>query len=115
MLIRPIWQDEESVCTNTEEVLASFQEVNERNIKTELLVGSADVKALYPSLNTDHTAEIVGQTFYESEYNFNEIDERELSLYLAINLKPEELEKREISQYCHKRRHKKGAPPKITG
>ena len=36
MMIRPIWQDAETVSTNTEEVMAAFQEeVNSKNITNE--------------------------------------------------------------------------------
>ena len=66
-------------------------------------------------MEINHAAQIVSQEFYNSEYEVKEIDSRELSLYLALNMKPEELEKENISQYCHKRRSNKGAPPKITG
>ena len=116
IMIRPIWQDEESVCTNTEEMMAAIhEEVNSKNIKTEILVGSADVKALYPSLDIDHTAEIVAEMFFESEYQIKEVDARELSLYLALNMKTSEIEKENIKEYCHTRTNKKGAPPVITG
>ena len=115
MMIRPIWQEAKTVCTNTEEMMAAFEEVNSKETENEILVGSADVKALYPSLEIDHTAQIVSEEFNSSQYEVKEIDSRELSLYLAINLTPEELEKENISKYCHKRKSKKGAPPKITG
>ena len=115
MIIRPLWQDEETVCTNTEEVMAKFNEINKRDIESELLVGSADVKALYPSLDIEHASQIVAETFYESEYTIEEVDTRELSLYLSLNLSPEELEEENIAQYCHKRKTKRGAPPKLSG
>ena len=115
MIIRPIWQEAKTVSTNTEEMKAAFAEVNSKEIGNEILVCSADVKALYPSLEINHTAHIVAEEFYNSDYEVREIDSRELSLYLALNLKPEELEQENISQYCHKRKNKQGAPPKITG
>ena len=96
--------------------MAAFQqEVNDKEIKTEILVGSADVKALYPSLDIDHTAEIVAEEFYRSEYEAKEVDTTELSLYLALNMKPKEIEEEHIKTYCHTRKSTKGAPPKITG
>ena len=103
MIIRPLWQDEETVCTNTKEVMAGIEEVNRKELETEILVASADVEALYPSLDIDHASEIVAKTFNEREYEFEEIDTRELSLYIALNLKPQELEAENISQYVHRR------------
>ena len=73
------------------------------------------MKALYPSLDINHAAQVVSETFYESEYDIEEVNNRELSLYLALNLKQEELEKENISQFCHKRRSNKGITPVITG
>ena len=58
--------------------------MNNKGIKNEILVGSADVKALYPSLEINHTAKIVAEVFYKSDYSVKEIDKRELSLYLAL-------------------------------
>ena len=93
MILRPIWQQEETVCTNTEEVMAAFNDVNKKDITNTLIVGSADVKALYPSLDINHTAEIVANEFYESEYNVEEIDTDELSLYLALNMNAKDIAK----------------------
>ena len=115
MIIRPLWQDEETVCTNTEEVMAKFNEINKKEIKSELLVGSADVKALYPSLDIEHASQIVAETFYKSEYTIEEVNTRELSLYLSLNMSPKELEEANIAQYCHTRKNKVGAPPKLSG
>ena len=96
--------------------MAAFhEEVNSKSITNEILVGSADVKALYPSLEIEHTAQIVSEEFYNSEYEAKEINKRELSLYLALNLKATEIEKLNLEKYCHKRQSNKGAPPKITG
>ena len=76
---------------------------------------SYSVKALYPSLDIDHTADIVAEEFFKSEYQVQEVDTTELSLYLAVNMKPKEIEEEKIKEYCHTRKRSKGAPPKITG
>ena len=39
--------------------MAAFNEVNNFIFTNTLIVGSADVKALYPSLDINHTAEVV--------------------------------------------------------
>lgn len=48
---------EESVCLNTEEILANFKLLNDSHITEEIVVGSADVKALYPRLDVAYTVE----------------------------------------------------------
>lgn len=52
-----MWKKEESVCLNTEEILADFRKVNSNNITEEVVIGSADVKSLYPSLDISFTVE----------------------------------------------------------
>ena len=115
MILRPIWQQEETVCTNTEEVMAAFNDVNTKDITNTLTVGSADVKALYPSLDINHTAEIVANEFYESEYTIEDIDTNELSLYLVLNMSAQDITNNNLDNYCHKRKTNRGAPPTITG
>ena len=78
------------------------------------MIGSLDVKALYPSVDIDATGEIVIEMFVESEFQVEGIDYSELGLYLAINLTRSELNERKIAQFCPTRKHKTGAP-KITG
>ena len=51
MILTEVWKEEESVCLNTEEMLADFEQVNDSHITEDIIIGSADVKALYPSLD----------------------------------------------------------------
>ncbi len=57
MILTEVRKTEESVCFNTEEMLADFRKVNSNNITEEVIIGSADVKALYPSLDISFTVE----------------------------------------------------------
>ena len=53
-------------------------------------VGSADVKALYPSIDIDFTCEKVAEMYMNSNVNVDEksVDKEELGLYLALNRTP---------------------------
>ena len=114
-IIRPIWKDNEIVCTNTEEMMAAIESTNKSNKSSDIIVGSADVKALYPSLDIDSCAEIVSRTFEESEVEVRGVDPEEIGLYLALNMEEEELKEKGIAQFCPTRKSKVGARPTITG
>ena len=49
------------------------------------MIGSLDVKALYPSLDLDHTIEIAAEEFRKSDIEIEGIDDEELGLYLSLN------------------------------
>ena len=115
MLLKPIWKKDENACTNTEELLAAIRKINKEETEEDMIVGSLDVKALYPNLDIKKTAEVAAETFYESDFEVEGVDWRELGLYLALNSTKEQLEANDISQYCPKRKHNRGQPPTITG
>ena len=46
--------DQPNICDSTEDMLAAIQEANESGkVKPSSVIGSMDVKALYPSLDLD--------------------------------------------------------------
>ena len=59
VILTEVWKAEESVCLNTEEMLAGFKGVNDE----EVIIGPADVKALYPSLDISFAVEKVCEVF----------------------------------------------------
>ena len=66
-ILSELWkEDKESVCLSTEEMLAGFARLNAEQISIPIVIGSADVKALYPSLDIEFTVEKVCELFYES-------------------------------------------------
>ena len=58
MILTDVWKAEEGVCLNTEEKLAGFKELNDSRIMEKVIVGSADVKALYPGLDISFTCTV---------------------------------------------------------
>ena len=51
MILQDVTEDELTECENTEDLKAKFEEVNEKGISSSTIIGSMDVKALYPSLD----------------------------------------------------------------
>ena len=87
VILNEVWKDATSVSLNTEEMLAAFRKLNDKLITEEIIVGSADVKALYPRLDIEFTVEEVCEMFYNSEVKVEVIDVGELGLYLALKQK----------------------------
>ena len=97
-------------------MLAEIKEANDsEKIGCNTVVGSLDVKALYPSLDLDFTIDKVAEEFYESEVKIEGVDYEEMGLYLSLNRDERYLRERNILDHCPRRKSKYGAPPKITG
>ena len=108
------WKNEEENCTSTEELLADFDEINEVGLTSEHFIGSADVKALYPSLDIDSVIESIGKMIMDSEIDIKGVDMQELGLYLSLTRERKYLEDRGIASWCPSRRTHLGRKPKIT-
>ena len=106
------------MCQSTEELLAAVNNLNESGqLDQECTIGSADVKALYPSIDVDFTCEKVAEMYLNSNVTLDEnsVDKKELGLYLALNRTTTQLQNLGIQKYCPTRRNKRGRPPNITG
>ena len=114
-LLKHVWRNSNTACENTEEILAEIRDLNKQQIEDDIIVGSLDVKALYPSLDTEFTAEIVAKEFRQSRLEVEGVDDKELGLYLAMNKTEKELEELGLLEYCPRRKTKRGRPPTITG
>ena len=51
IILNEVWKEAEVVCMNTEEMLADLKRSNDSRITEDIVAGSADAKALYPSLD----------------------------------------------------------------
>ena len=81
-----VWKnDMDTVCLSTEEMVAEIGRVNTRHDESGLVIGSTDVKALYPSLEIDFTVEKVCDVIRQSTIKFEGLWYEELGLYIFIN------------------------------
>ena len=103
----------DTVCNSTKEMLASIEKCNDRGIDEDDVVGSADVKALYPSIPILDSIEVVVEEFENSRIKTEGIDYEELGLYLSLNKETEELDREGLGEVCPKRAHN-GRKPEIT-
>ena len=104
----------DTVCNSTEEMLASIAECNNNKIDEDLVLGSADVKSLYPSLHIEDAVNVVCDELAQSTVRIEGIDYEEIGLYIAINTSQAELERMSISDVCPTKKHN-ARRPEITG
>ena len=103
----------ETVCTSTEEMLASINKCNNNGIQGEDVLGSADVKSLYPSIPVDEAIDIVVEEFEKKKMKIEGLDYEELGLYLALNMEPAEITRIRLKDVCPTRAHS-SRKPEIT-
>ena len=115
MILRELTNDYETQCESTEDMLATIQKVNrEGKIDCKTVLGSLDVKSLYPSLDIPFTIGVVCDQFERSGIEFAGIDYEELGLYLSISRNKTYLDSIGIIEYCPTRPEGVGRPPTIT-
>ena len=114
-ILKEVTDKEQTVCDSTEDMLAGIQQANDSGmIQEDTVIGSLDVKALYPSLDLDHTIETAAEEFRRSDVEIDGVDDEELGLYLSLSRSKDYLREKGISEFCPKRKSK-GPPPTITG
>ena len=77
-----------------------------------ITIGSMDVKALYPSLDVNHSCNIIKKLIATSTVKFN-TNHTEMSLHIAATHTQDEIDKLGISDIIHTRRFKNGPRPTI--
>ena len=96
-------------------MLAEVDKLNEEGINESYIVGSADVEALYPSLDIAFTIDKVCELFQNSKCEVEGINYKELGLYLSLTHTDDQLKEKDIFDICPKRIKRKGPRPTITG
>ena len=110
MIFRPLIKESVDVCESTEDLLSRIRECNQQQNLDKCIVGSMDVKALYPSIDIKFSVEKCEQLLCESDIEFRHIDVDELGLFLSLTSIKEELEMKDIYRYCPTRANKDRAP-----
>ena len=113
-ILQPVIQQAKHPCTSTEDMLSRVKVVNETVNLERCIIGSMDVKALYPSIDIDFATEKCVEMIQKSEINFKNVNTEELGLYLSLTMSEKELEEAGIRKHCAKRK-RSGKKPTITG
>ena len=107
----------ESEIVSTEELCHKIVEAN-KELKgldwdnKQLIVGSLDVKALYPSLEVADTSEICKNMVEESDIKF-EVDSEALGRYIRLAVEDSVVKEEGIDMWCPKRKVTRGSVPTI--
>ena len=101
-----------ALCRSTEEMIASLEEVNSKELDN-ICIFSTDVSAMFPSLEIPSVARIAAEEYTNSTLDVN-INEEELSLYLAVVKTRAELVSMGLGDVTHTRKATRGAAPGIT-
>ena len=114
MVLKELLEGEETICEDTEDMMAEFDEINRAGgVDRNTIIGSADVKSLYPSLDIEYTTEIICEMFKQSDIDIHGVDYDELGLYIALNRNQYEINKLGLREYCPMRKYSMGARPNV--
>ena len=93
-------------CDATDVLLNSFEMLNETPVNPKWCVGSLDVTALYPSLDMKNCVKVIGARLYNSEMVFQNLQWKEIALYLKYHLSIEECTDDDMRRYLPRRKYK---------
>ena len=113
-ILQPVIQQAKHPCSSTEDMLSRVRVINETVDLTNCVIGSMDVKALYPSIDIDFAVDKCVEMIIESGLKFENVNNDELGLYLSLTVDKRELEKENLSDYSAQRK-RVGKNPSITG
>ena len=118
-MLKEVDKNKSTACESTEDMLAAITESNsnmkEEDTRIDRCIGSADVKALYPSLDIPFTIQVVCEQIFRSGITFEGIDSEELGLYLSLNRSNFYLKSLGIDTCCpYREETARGPKPRIT-
>ena len=99
-VLSPLIAQGDTQCQSTDKLLNKIEEDNKaRDADQRWVVGSLDVKSLYPSLDIDVCAKVIAETVIASDIEFKGLKWCEVGLYLRYNMSQEELESGRVDEF----------------
>ena len=95
-------------------MIAEMNKVNAREDIEEMIVGSTDVKSLYPSLLAIPSTEIIVEVFMQTDLLIEGVNWAEVGKYLAINLSAAEINNLQLKEVVSTRSKTGGRHPGMT-
>ena len=116
IILSEVWQRDQTgcVCMNTEEMMAEIARVNAEGLSDKVIVGSTDVKALYPSLDIEFTIQVVCEVVDSSGVTIDGMNYEEMGLYISLNRTADEIQALGLDAVCPVRACRRGARTTIT-
>ena len=115
IMLAELHKEEESICSSTEDLIAEIDRINREGIDSTYVIGSADVDALYPSLDVKFTVDKICETIMNTNLEYKNINYKETTLYIALNKTQNEIDTMGIQHLCPRRKNRRGPRPNITG
>jgi hypothetical protein len=110
--------DSKSECRSTEEMIEAFEKINKEleEVPQSRKFGiiSMDVKALYPSMTIKRSKKIVKKMIIKSGIEYEQVDWKELSRYLAVFMTMEEILEDGLEKVIPKRKKTGNRPITIN-
>ena len=108
LLNQPRMEDQSTgeVLSQLEDAATAIEESGYRDI----MVGSLDVQALYPSLDQKETAKIVGELVMESRADISGVDYRSVPVFVASNMDQEEIKREGLTTNEIKEKKQEAGP-----
>ena len=91
----------------------ALQILNQNLNQEDLFVRSLGAEALYPSLNIDKTAKLIGKLIEEAGLKWEGVDFRLASIYVAMEMDEFEVIRRNLQHLISRRCHGFGSKAKI--
>ena len=116
-VLKPLVPESDTHCNSTQNLLADIDEISDDedyNMTEELVIGSLDIEALYPSLDIDVCAFLANKRLYESGIEFGDLQWEEMMLYLRFMLTDEQLQDKGLFEHTPTRRTQRGRPPQFN-
>ena len=111
LLLRELIYESDTICSSSEDLIAEINDINIKGcIGENTVIGSMDVKSMYPSLDMEVVIDVVGQEYENSKLDISNVDYEEVGLYLAINKERKFLVDHELSSVCPERRSNRRKP-----
>ena len=101
---------------STEELLRAIQEANstlEGVDVDSVVLASMDVVSLYPSIDQKGSAALVREAFIQSDIKVDNVDWEAATLYLALTVSKEELEREGYDRWVPRRTTTRGRRPTV--
>ena len=101
---------------STEDLQAQIQSFNAlpRNERSSMVAFSMDAKALFPSIEIERSAEVVFDLLLESDIEYRNISDEEMTRYAAVVLDQSVIQKHGLQEYIMRRKSRFGIKPTIA-
>ena len=109
-ILKPLLEGEATDCDSTDDLIYQFEKINRGEVNDKWVIGSLDVESLYPSLNIPKCVEVIKKKLISCTMDFENLEWKEIMLYLRYNLKEEEVVRNGYQDFLPRRKYHRRPP-----